>query len=98
MDIKMSDQEENQLNAKHNRQNKSLVAGLVRKSNRILATISTHRFPFDLFPDTINIEEGRITVITRNFFSSSEVHSVDVKDISNIFINIAPFFAQLVIV
>lgn len=80
------------------KQNKNLVAGLVRKSNRILTTISSHRFPFDLFPDTINIEEGRITIISRNFFMSSQVHSVDIKDISNIFINMAPFFAQLVIV
>lgn len=77
---------------------KNLVAGLVRKSNRILVTITTHRFPFDLFPDTINVEEERITVIRRNFFFSSQVHSVDIKDISNIFINMAPFFAQLVIV
>lgn len=77
---------------------KNTIEGLVRKSNRILVTISSHAFPFDLFPDTINIEEGRITVITRNFFSSSQVHSVDLKDISNIFINTAPFFAQLVIV
>ncbi len=63
-----------------------------------MATVSSHRFLFDLFPDTINVEEGRVTVITRNFFSSSQVHSVDIKDISNIFINMAPFFAQLVIV
>lgn len=77
---------------------KTAVEGLVRKSNRILATISTHAFPFNFFPDTINVEEGRVTIITRNFFLSSEVHSVDIKDISNIFINTAPFFAQLVIV
>ncbi|KKU43250.1 MAG: hypothetical protein UX59_C0024G0006 [Microgenomates group bacterium GW2011_GWA1_46_7] len=31
---------------------KVVVAGLVRKSNRILASISTHKFPIDLFPDT----------------------------------------------
>lgn len=77
---------------------KTLVAGLVKKSNRILVSISSHRFPFDFFPDTLNVEEGRITVITRNFFLSSQVHSVDIKDISNIFINTAPFYAQLVIV
>ncbi|OGK62120.1 hypothetical protein A2334_04660 [Candidatus Roizmanbacteria bacterium RIFOXYB2_FULL_38_10] len=76
---------------------KSIVAELVKKSNRILASISTHRFPFDFFPNTINIEEGRVTVIIRSFFLSSQVHSVDIKDISNIFINMAPFFAQLVI-
>lgn len=90
--------EEIQLVDRTKKIDKSLVAGLVRKSNRILATISTHRFPFDFFPDTINIEEGRITLITRKFFLSSRVHSIDIKDISNIFINTAPFFAQLIII
>lgn len=75
-----------------------VVAGLVKKSNRILVSISTHQFPFDFFPDTLNVEEGRITIITRVFFLSSQVHSIDIKDISNIFINMGPFFAQLVIV
>jgi hypothetical protein len=75
-----------------------VVADLVKKSNRILATISSFGFPIKLLADTINIEEGRVTIITRNFFMSSLVHSVDIKDISNIFINTAPFFAQLVIV
>lgn len=77
---------------------KNTVAGLVKKSNRILVSISSHKFPFDLFPDTANIEEGRITIITRYFFFSSQVHSVDIKDISNIFINTSPIYAQLVIV
>jgi len=77
---------------------KNLVASLVKKSNRILVTVSTHRFPFDFFPDTLNVEEGRLTVINRSFFLSSQVHSVDIKDISNVFVNTAPFFAQLVIV
>ena len=77
---------------------KGLVAGLVKKSNRILYSLSTHKFPFDFFPDTLNVEEGRITVITRNSFFSSDVHSVDIADISNILINLTPFFAQLVIV
>ncbi|MFZ2026673.1 MAG: hypothetical protein WAV30_05285 [Microgenomates group bacterium] len=78
-------------------ENKHLVAGLVKKSNGILTSISTHRFPFDFFPNTINIEESRVTVITRSFFLSSQIHSVDIRDISNVFINMAPFFAQLVI-
>jgi len=91
-------QEDANLADKHERLEKNLVAELVKKSNRILVSIRSHRFPFDLFPDTINVEEGRITIITRNFFSSSEVHSVDIKDITNIFINTGPFFAQLVVV
>lgn len=77
---------------------KTVVDSLVKKSNRILVTINTHRFPFDFFPTTINVEEGRVTIITREFFFSSQVHSVDLKDISNVFINMSPFFAQLVIV
>ena len=91
-------QEVVQIVDKNKAMDKTVVAGLVRKSNRILITISSHKFPFDFFPDTMNIEEGRITIITRSFFLSSQVHSVDIKDISNIFINTAPFFAQLVIV
>lgn len=80
------------------KQDKIVVAELVRKSNRILASISTHKFPFDLFPDTINVEEGRINIVVRNFFFSSQVHSVDLKNIANVIINTSPFFAQLVIV
>ena len=79
-------------------QDKIVVAGLLRKSNRILASISTHKFLIDLFPDTINVEEGRVNVIIRNFFFSSQVYSVDLKNIANVLINTAPFFAQLVII
>lgn len=73
------------------------VAGLVKQSNRILVSISTHMLPFDFFPDIINIEESRITIITRHMFSS-QVHSVDIKDISNVFINSAFLYSQLVII
>jgi hypothetical protein len=91
-------QEVTELANKHKMLDANLLAGLVRKSNRILVTISTHRLPFDLFPDTVNIEEGRITIINRRYFLWSEMHSVDIKDISNILINTTPFFAQLIIV
>jgi len=80
------------------KQDKIVVAGLIRKSNRILASISTHKFPFDMFPDTINVEESRVNVIVRDFFFSSQVYSVDLKNISNVLINTSPFFAQIVIV
>lgn len=98
MDIRINDKSGSVIILPEKKENVQLVESLVIKSNRILATISSHAFPFDFFPDTINIEEGRITVIIRNFFLSSQIHSVDIKDISNIFINTAPFFAQLVIV
>ncbi len=82
---------------KQKRLNNRAIANLVKKSNRILVSISSHAFPFDLFPDTVNVEEGRITIINRHLLSS-EIHSVDIKDIANVFINRNIFFAQLVII
>jgi len=82
---------------KQKRINRKSVADLVKKSNRILVSVSSHKLPFDLFPDMINVEEGRITIINRHFLAS-EVHSVDIKDISNIFINTSIIFSQLVII
>src|SRR3990167_3034039 len=82
---------------KRKRLENKTVAGLVKKSNRILVSISSHALPFDFFPDTINVEEARITIINRQLLSS-EIHSVDIKDISNIFINQTIFRSQLVII
>lgn len=75
----------------------AIIETLVKKSNRILASISSHAFPIDLFPDSLNIEEGRITLVIRHLLSS-EVHSIDIKNISNVFINTTLFFSQLVII
>lgn len=77
--------------------NNRAVDKLVKKSNRILISIRSHALPVDLFPDIVNVEEGRITIINRHLLSS-EVHSVDIKNISNIFINRTFLFAQLVII
>ncbi len=77
---------------------KRTLETLITKSNRILVSISSHRFPFDFSPTTINIEEARVTIINRGYFYSSQVHSIDIKDITNIFINTSYYFAQLVII
>jgi hypothetical protein len=90
-------EKESQVRNRQKRLNDIAVEKLVKKSNRILVSINSHAFPFDLFPDVINVEEGRITIISRHF-SSSAVHSVDIKDISNVFINKSIFYAQLVII
>lgn len=90
-------EEEAQTASKLKRLEDKTVAGLVKKSNRILVSISSHAFPFDFFPNTINVEEGRITIINRHFFSF-EVYSIDIKNISNIFINRTFLFSQLTII
>jgi hypothetical protein len=77
---------------------KILVDVLVKKPSRLLATIYSHRFPIDLFPDKLHVEEGKVTIVKCKFFFTSEVYSVDIKNISNILINTAPLFAELVIV
>jgi hypothetical protein len=89
--------EESLIADKQIRMDNRTVAELVKKSNRILLSISSHAFPVDIFPSTLNVEEGRITIIKRHFLSS-EVHSIDTKDISNIFINTTFLFSQLVFV
>jgi hypothetical protein len=71
--------------------NRRKVAKLVKRSNRILVSISTHAFPFDIFPDTVNIEESRVTIVRRRLLSSS-AHSIDIRHISNVFINSSLFF------
>lgn len=83
---------------KKEQQEKEVVKGLVRQAQRELVIIYSHRFPVDLFPDSIKVDEEKVTVITRKFLWSSEVHSVDLKDVSNVFINTSPFYAQLVII
>ncbi len=77
-------------------EDKQTVSDLIKKSNRCIISIST-RFPWTLFPNTIEVEESRVTFIFRQFMASQS-HSVDIKDISNVFIESSPFFATLQIV
>lgn len=69
---------------------------MIAKSNRIIISISSV-FPWDFFPDSINVEETRVTVIQRQLFAS-QVHSVDIKNISNVFLDKDIILASLTIV
>lgn len=72
---------------------KNLIAG----SNRILLKVSTV-FPFDFFPDDIIIDETKVTIIFRTFFWTERVHSIYVKDLSDVLVEVSPFFATLKLV
>ena len=72
------------------------VNDLVKKSNRNIISISS-QFPWDLFPNTIDVEESRVTFNFSQLFSSQS-HSVDIKDISNVFIENSMLFASLQVV
>ena len=77
-------------------EDKQTVSDLIKKSNRCIISISS-QFPWTLFPNTIEVEEGRVTVIFRQFLSS-QTHSIDIKDISSVLIESSIFFATLQIV
>lgn len=76
--------------------NRQAVEDMVNNSNRILLKISSV-FPWDFFPTSIIAEETRLTIIHRQLLSS-QAYSVDIKNISNIFIDTSILFAQLTIV
>lgn len=77
-------------------EDKQTINDLVKKSNRCIISISS-LFPWTFFPNTIEVEESRVTFVFRQFFASQS-HSVNIKDISNVFIQTSPFFATLQIV
>lgn len=72
------------------------VNDLIAKSNRCIISISS-LFPWDLFPNTINVEENRVTFIFRQFLASQS-HSIEIKDISNVFIESSLLFATIQVV
>lgn len=74
-------------------EDKQTVSDLIKKSNRCIISISS-MFPWDIFPNTIQVEESRVTFIFRQFLSSQS-HSVNIKDISNVFIQTSLFFARI---
>jgi len=95
--IKQEGKNENTKNqAKKKEFDRQKLNNLVKKSNRCIVSISS-LFPWNIFPNTIEVEEGRVNIITRQFMSSQS-HSVDIKDISNVFIESSFFFATLEIV
>lgn len=75
---------------------RKMVNDLVKKSNRCIISISS-MFPWNIFSSTIDVEEGRVT-FRFSQFGSSQSHSVDIKDISNVFIESSIFFATLQVV
>lgn len=77
-------------------EDKQTMSDLIKKSNRRIISISS-LFPWTLFPNTIEVEESRVTFIFRQFLAS-QTHSVNIKDVSSVFIQSSPFFATLQVV
>lgn len=67
------------------------------QSNKTLLTISSV-FPFDLFPDTVAVEENKVKIIFNHFSFSYRVHGVLIRDITDVLVDIHLFLATLTMV
>jgi hypothetical protein len=71
---------------------------LIKKSNRRIISINAFTLiPFGLFRNTIEVEESRVIFIFKQPFTFQS-HTLDISDISNIFIESAFLFASMRIV
>lgn len=69
---------------------------LVEKSDQVLIKIKAV-FPFDFFPNEISVDVNKVNIVT-NYFLSQRVHSVLIKDISDIYLDTGILFASLNII
>jgi len=73
------------------------VNQLIKKSNRRIMSISSFSLLPGFFQNTIEVEESRIIFIFKQPFTFQS-HSVDIADVSNVFIESAFFFAKMQVV
>lgn len=82
--------------AKKSETDRQTLEGMVNNSNRVISKVSSV-FPWDFFPTTITLEDTRLTIIYRQLFSS-QIYSVDLKDISNVLLERGILFATIIII
>lgn len=70
---------------------------LVRKSSRVLFKAESV-FPFDLFPDTIVIDETKVSIIYKSFFLTEIVHTILIKKIMDVRVESSLLFATLIFI
>lgn len=66
-------------------------------SAKPLYTIKTARI-LDFFPSEVSIERTKVNVSLRDYFFARRLHTIDIKDIEDVFIQTTPFYATLQIV
>lgn len=85
----------NETTKEHEKQNNKFQE-LVQKSDKILFRIRAV-FPFDLFPDEVIVDVNKVNII-QNSFLSKNMHSVFIKDISDVVVQTGILFACLSII
>lgn len=81
--------------SKHNADTKKLEA-VVRESHTLLAKAHAV-FPFQLFPDQLNIDRHKLTIVHRQFFGMEQTVSVPIENIKNVEADFGPFFGSITI-
>ncbi len=72
------------------------LRAVVKESHTIL--VKAHSvFPFQLFPDTINVDRHKLTIIRRQFFGIEQKVSVPLENVKNIEADLGPFFGSIII-
>lgn len=70
---------------------------MVHTSEKPLLQLKTV-FPFVFFTNEVIIDINKIVIIFRNFFASEQVHSVLIRDVSDVVVETSLFFACLKII
>ncbi len=83
--------------AKKQKENAQKLKDTVNHSTTVLFKLKT-AFWFDLFPDEVIIDLNKVDIIYNEFFGSHNIHSILVKDISDVEVQTSPFFSTLKIV
>lgn len=52
-------------------------------------------FPFDFFPNQVIIDPNKVTIIRKSFFLTEKLHSIPIKNVTDVYVQTAPFFASL---
>lgn len=68
-----------------------------QKSNKTIFTISSV-FPFDLFPDTLTIQENKVKIIFHHFPLSYQIHAVLLRDITDVVVDTHLFLSTLTMI
>jgi hypothetical protein len=72
------------------------LESVVRESHTILVKARAI-FPFQLFPDYINIDRHKLTIIHRQFWGIEQTVSVPIENIKNVEADFGPFFGSITI-
>ncbi len=82
-------------NLKNDPQNKTKLDGLVNKTDHVLLKVSNI---IPILTTDVVVDSSKVSVIYRPFPFSERIHSISVRDITDVYIETVPFFATLNIV